>query len=505
MSDHQLFTLHPSPLTRAKRAVLMVWDGMRPDLVSPELTPNLARLAAEGVCFADSHAVFPTVTRVNSASLSTGALPGAHGIVGNTLYAPLVDPRAPISIGDHRSLYALVESRGGRLLPRDTVADRVHAAGGRTVVVSSGTPGSAFLCHPRVRECAGDRIFNPALMLPAAAEQEAASRLGPVPPGAVPNTEQNRYFNRLLTDYVLPDLDPTLLVYWHNDPDKTEHHRGFGSPDALLAIRDADDNLGRVLAALEARGLRDETAIAIASDHGYCTIDPVVEPTDCLREAGLAEALAAGRLILSRNGFALFVNVPDGDHALVEHVVRAFQAWQPAGCLFTGARGQPVVEGTLPLELVGLTGDPAAGPEQALAPDVLCAMAWDDGANPHGHDGRSAGWDAQYTASHGGISPWEIRNTLILAGPGLKRGLESGAPAGNIDLAPTLLHLLGLDPPPGQHGRVLAEALLGGAEPASLPVERETVVAERGPYRQRVQFSTVGRTRYLDWGTADRA
>ena len=32
---------------------------------------------------------------------------------------------------------------------------------------------------------------------------------------------------------------------------------------------------------------------------------------------------------------------------------------------------------------------------------------------------HSAGVDAQYRASHGGISPWEIRNTLVMAGAGL--------------------------------------------------------------------------------------
>ena len=45
------------------------------------------------------------------------------------------------------------------------------------------------------------------------------------------------------------------------------------------------------------------------------------------------------------------------------------------------------------MQVVGLDGE--------LAPDVLCAMAWDDALNPHDHAGRSAGWDSQYFASHG--------------------------------------------------------------------------------------------------------
>ena len=51
------------------------------------------------------------------------------GIAGNSLYAPLVDRRAAISIGDHRSLYALIESRGGRLLPRESLVREKQSLG----------------------------------------------------------------------------------------------------------------------------------------------------------------------------------------------------------------------------------------------------------------------------------------------------------------------------------------------------------------------------------------
>jgi len=42
-------------------AFLMVWDGLRPDFVSAERTPNLWRLAHQGVWFERSHAVYPTL------------------------------------------------------------------------------------------------------------------------------------------------------------------------------------------------------------------------------------------------------------------------------------------------------------------------------------------------------------------------------------------------------------------------------------------------------------
>ena len=129
----------------ARRALVMVWDGLRPDMITEQIAPNLTRLAEGGVRFADSHAVFPTVTRANSASIATGALPAGHGIPGNTFYAPFLEPAKALATSDAAHLRALGAARGGRLLYRETLADRVAAAGRRTAVVSTGSTGSALL------------------------------------------------------------------------------------------------------------------------------------------------------------------------------------------------------------------------------------------------------------------------------------------------------------------------------------------------------------------------
>jgi len=61
----------------------MVWDGLRPDFVSAEWTPNLFAMENEGVSFARHHSVFPTITMVNSATIATGAPPGSTTILGD--------------------------------------------------------------------------------------------------------------------------------------------------------------------------------------------------------------------------------------------------------------------------------------------------------------------------------------------------------------------------------------------------------------------------------------
>ena len=72
----------------ARRVIIFVWDGLRADDLTPEIAPNYFALARSGVVFADHHAVYPTFTMMNSASIATGAYPGVHGFYGNVVYAP---------------------------------------------------------------------------------------------------------------------------------------------------------------------------------------------------------------------------------------------------------------------------------------------------------------------------------------------------------------------------------------------------------------------------------
>jgi len=58
----------------ARRVIIFVWDGLRADDLTPEITPNYFALARSGVVFADHHAVYPTFTMMNSASIATGDL-----------------------------------------------------------------------------------------------------------------------------------------------------------------------------------------------------------------------------------------------------------------------------------------------------------------------------------------------------------------------------------------------------------------------------------------------
>jgi phosphonoacetate hydrolase len=471
---------------RASRLFLMLWDGMRPDLVSPELTPNLARLRAAGSEFTRHHAIVPTVTRINAATLATGAPPSAHGLPANGFYAYQVEPNAAISIGEGDSTARLRETYGVFNTP--TISDIVRRAGGRTAIVSSGTRGSSQMLHPRRAEV-GDYILHPSLSTPEEI-QLAADRLGqPMPDAEVPDTPRNRWLAEATARVIIPELRPDILYFWHDDPDKSQHKFGFGHPTALQSIRDADTHLGIVLGGLETAGLRDETMVVVASDHGYVQVTQQIAE----HELGWVAELDDGRFDVAGNGCTILFHQREGSPKAIAQLAARLRKQQGIGVLFSGVRGAQPVDGTLPLSLLEMDGP--------LMPDLLATLSWSDDPSEHGLPGVSYGYASGNRASHGGGSSWEIRNTLIVQGPGVLPGRQITMSSGVGDLAPTVLSALGLTPPDSMTGRVLSELFMDGmlhaaSSSASTPSPDHTW-DERTPHG-RLTWSQQGSRRYLD-------
>ena len=289
-----------SPLT-----LVFVVDGLRPDAIDPEDTPTLHRLRAGGVSFADSHAVFPTVTRVNAATLATGAQPGTHGILGNTMYVPAVNPRRAFSTDDWRNLVTLDQAIGGRLVPVATLADRLAAQGRRFAAVGSGSTGSTFLLNPRAPRGVGVLVNGyfghggPATRTRAPAWPDAdvnariLARFGAAPrerrERASASTRPSTGRETVLREYVLPELRPDVVINWITEPDHTQHALGAGSPDARASIRNADRHIGLILESVEAPN------VFVASDHGFTVNVGTVDVARELIDAGLKAARGLGR------------------------------------------------------------------------------------------------------------------------------------------------------------------------------------------------------------------
>ena len=72
---------------------------------------------------------------------------------------------------------------------------------------------------------------------------------------------------------------PFVMVFWSRDPDGTQHNQGdslnqltpgINGPTSLAGIKNADDDLAKLRAALDQLGLAATTDIVVSADHGFC-------------------------------------------------------------------------------------------------------------------------------------------------------------------------------------------------------------------------------------------
>jgi predicted AlkP superfamily pyrophosphatase or phosphodiesterase len=144
-----------APAGNATLNIVMVLDGLRPDSITADDTPNLWRLRQEGVNFTNGHSVFPTVTRTNATAIGTGTYPDRNGMFGNQLYVREVDPNHAFGNDDHKNLLRLDAATGGGMVLVPSLAEILAQRGKTLAVVSSGTTGAALLANPRAPKGVG--------------------------------------------------------------------------------------------------------------------------------------------------------------------------------------------------------------------------------------------------------------------------------------------------------------------------------------------------------------
>ena len=509
---------------RARLTLVFVLDGLRPDSVNAQDTPTLHRLRQEGVDYVNSHAAVPTVTRVNATIIGSGALPARNGIVGNSMYLPEVDPSAPFSTGNAANLYKLDEVSGGHMVLARTLGERLQSEGLNLTAIGSGTSGSTLLLNPRAPRGAGAMINtgdpDSPFAFPESVGQDILSRFGPVPSVAGRPNRNDRvdYTEKILREYVLPEMRPSVVLNWLTEPDASQHAHGTGSPQALDAIRNDDRQVGLVLESLRDMGLDDETNVFVVSDHGFSKLDREIDLAKELVDAGLKESLTSTDVVVANTG-ASQVHVADRDPAKIRAITRYLQRRPWVDVLYTaaraphdgrytatsGARPRPRgwVGGTFSLELIGHGSEQRSG-------DIMVTYPWSSRRNEYGVPGTSTQGGEGTPGIHGSFSPWDIRNTFIASGVDFKRGVRMQAPAGNVDLAPTIAELIGLADDERTDGRVLVEALERGPDEeqvgASSTIYR--TAARGGRYRAAIRISRVegAGSAYVDksWRMAGR-
>ncbi len=264
----------PAPDDPGRATVVLVsLDGFRWDYLDRGLTPNLSRLAREGVRAEAMVPVFPTKTFPNHYTIVTGRYPAGHGVVGNVFSAPDVGRRLTLSDRD-----AVRDARFYRAEPIWVTAER---QGQRTAPLF--WPGSEAPING----------VRPSYALPY--------------DGGMPDTARVR---RLLQWLDLPfQRRPTFLTLYSSAVDYAGHEYGPDTPETNRAIAQVDSLIGLLATGLAERERAAGTNLVIVSDHGMVSTGPgrVVWLDDYLSrrcDAGGRDVHAAHRL--ARRGIGGF-------------------------------------------------------------------------------------------------------------------------------------------------------------------------------------------------------
>jgi hypothetical protein len=468
----------------ASKVVVVVFDGLRPDMVTAASMPHLHAFATGSRWFREARSVFPSMTRVATASIATGAPPAVHGIVGNSFYYPAVTRDFILDTSRQDDIALAERVLGGPLIDAETFADRLAAHGKTLAVVHAGSAGSAYAINPRVA-ANGHWTFSvlgEEFTRTPQAVRDVVQRFGPLPERTLPRFEETEYVTRVFIEHVLADLNPDVALIWFNEPDTSFHYKFLGSAETRAVIAAVDASFARILAALRARPDAGDVAIIVASDHGQISSIGAFDMARMLTQAGHQAAMGAARSldgaeIAVTGGNMGEIRVIDGDLERRDSIARWLMNRPEIGMVFT-ASDDPVhgsLEGTFSLKLVGL--------DHARAPELMYVLRSGIESDAHGLPGVGliTGGVPVGGGMHGGLNRHELNTVLILGGVASPFGNDmSAAPAGIIDIAPTILDLLGLAPSASMRGASLVSVAR---------IERpavEVFEARSGDFRQRL-------------------
>lgn len=355
--------------------ILIIPDGFSPDYMAMYDLPNLRSLANNGVFFARAKGVFPPNSTPNHASILTGTYPEQTSLPNNTMY----DREKDRIYGELRDIQV------------PTLPEILHAEGMVTVEQNH------FLLGNRKAISYSHGVDN---------------------------------FKRAMTAH-----KPDLLIYLEKETDAQGHRVGpYNMKETLLQF---DSDLGEMLAYLEEAGIRDKTAVIIASDHGMIeTSLPGVAPQllEDLKDAGFSVADSNSAIedntdiVAIRTG-SLFLYCREGriDKTKYDTIMSIVETIPNAHILTEK-------------ELRARHTDPYALGDIVIAPQPGYVISTGGGGGVHG-------------------VPETQRTTLILSGAGFREGQIQGR-ANTVDIAPTILYLLGVEVPDTMDGEVLKGAIM---------------------------------------------
>lgn len=402
--------------------------------------PNIRALARQGVEAESSETVFPSVTHPSHTTLVTGVRPLRHGVLSNR-----------VRNRETGEEFHVTNKPRTQMVRVPTLFDAARA---RRLTTASfywpetkDDPSIDF----NVPEVFADTNVPDKAAVPDAVLRELRQ-------AGVPIDDYYRFYHHphlhgaadfALAEaaaYALGTRQPAFTAIHFLMTDIVQHEVGPDHYRSHAALSTVDAAVGVLVDAVEQAGLSDRTTFIVGADHGFATVEWQVNIAPLFETPELA-----GKVRAHGQGWTAFVELtPAFDPARDQPALDAAMA----RALALPGVAQVFAPGEFhDLGLPTYEESPYIRGQYMIVADIdtfLRVRSGDDSA-------ARVRTDRPYH-SHGYLpSHPKMYTSLVLSGRGIAAGRRIGH-VRNLDVAPTIAHLLGLELP-DMEGRVLTEAL----------------------------------------------
>jgi predicted AlkP superfamily pyrophosphatase or phosphodiesterase len=365
----------------SRHLVLISIDGFGWDYLDKYDTPALDRIARSGARAESLRPVFPTLTFPNHYSIATGLNPAEHGIVHN--HFP----------NDERDAWY-------HLWDRSSVEDGSWYRGEPIWVVAEkhGLVSAAFYFVGTEAPIDG---LQPSYWYSYDKSVTAAERV-----------------DQVIAWLRLPaESRPRMITLYFENVDDAGHAYGQGSAELEAAVALVDAEVGRLLDAIEAGDLANNTAVMVVSDHGQANY------TDLDSTFVLDEHIALDGLTVQEGGAYAWIYQDEPDRAAAIRIRDTINAaWD---------NGIALLREDAPEEW--RVSDAGRYPEIFVLPDLHHAVV-DEREDLRTIKIGDHGWAPEYKKMHG---------VFLMTGAGVPAGQELGE-VSVVDIYPLMLRTLGI-------------------------------------------------------------
>ena len=382
--------------------------------------PTLRKLIRNGVT-ARMGTVNPTVTWPNHTAIVSGVRSDEHGLLANGTIQKT-------GVGAAVKVEPMLEK--DKMVHVPTVYDAAFEAGLTTAQVDWVAIEKAKTITWPFAEWA----------TPAGAVEQEMIRKGVISTADLENFTKSNILFRDQTwttagVHLIREHKPNLLLFHLLTLDSTHHSYGPGTLAATDAIAFLDSCVARLVDAVQAAGMDQNTTFIVVSDHGFKKYTKLVKPAVALEAAGLSKSV----FILAEGGTAYVYFDRSQTAALTPKITAALQ----------GAEGIDKILGPADFPAMHL---PSADKDPQMYQLLLTAK---DGYSFNGATGGPVTAAVpQQAGSHGyPASDPDMDAIFIASGYGVKAGGKLDK-SQNVDVASTLAELLGVKLP-GARGKAV--------------------------------------------------